>query len=269
MKKEIHVLGVQLGCTADKSDNLNRALALIEEGFDTYKTIDVVCLPELFYSNPTKDNRSHIGEVLDSEYFNKLSECAKRHRVNMITGSFPLIEGDKLLNACLCIDRDGALIGVYGKTHLFDAFTSKESETVDPGDAIGLVDFDFGTVGIAICYELRFGELLKTLALKGADVLFVPSAFYTPRHDQWEVLVQSAALNNLMYTVAINQYGDRFFGRSCIADPCGIIVSKASDQEGILFGKLDMDYQRCIREKIPVYVNRRPELYDVCGVPKI
>lgn len=91
----------------------------------------------------------------------------------------------------------------------------------------------------------------------------MPSAFYQPRHDAWDILVQSAALHNLMYVVALNQYNDHFFGRSCIADPCGLIVSKASDQEGIMYGVLDMDYQEKVRRQVPTYQNRRPELYDV------
>ena len=263
MKREIGVMGIQVGITDDKHDNLMRALSLIEEGFRRYKKIDCICLPELYYSNPTKENRSYIGEQLDSEFFQEFSRCAKEHDVNIITGRYPLIKGDKLLNTCLCINREGQLIGDYSKTHLFDAFTSKESETVDAGNEIGIFDFDFGKVGIAICYELRFTEYLRTLALKDIDVLFVPSAFYTPRHDQWDVLVQSAALHNLLYVVALNQYNDHFFGRSCIADPCGLVVSRASDQEGIMYGVLDMDYQQRIRQQVPTYQNRRPELYDV------
>lgn len=263
MKREIGVLGIQVGITDDKHDNLMRALNFIEEGFERYKKIDVICLPELYYTNPTKENRSYIGEVLDSEFFREFSKCAKKHHVNIITGTYPLIKGEKLLNTCLCIDRDGKLIGDYSKTHLFDAYTSKESETVDAGDEIGVFDFDFGKVGIAVCYELRFCDYLRTLALKDIDVLFVPSAFYQPRHDAWDILVQSAALHNLMYVVALNQYNEHFFGRSCIADPCGLIVSKASDREGILYGMLDMDYQAQIRKQVPTYRNRRPELYDV------
>lgn len=263
MKNKIGVLGIQLGCTEDKHDNLARALNLIDEGFHQYKNIDVICLPELFYSNPTRENRSYIGETLDSEFFNKFSEYAQKYNVNIIAGSYPLIKGDKLLNTCLCIDRKGSLIGDYSKTHLFDAFTSKESETVDAGNEIGIFDFDFGKVGIAICYELRFSDYLRSLALKNIDVLFVPSAFYRPRHDQWDILVKSAALHNLMHVVALNQYNDHFFGRSCIADPCGLILSGISDQEGCFYGILDMEYQKKVREAVPTYLNRRPELYNV------
>ena len=263
MSREIGVLGIQVGMTDDKHDNLKRALALIDDAFTKYKKVDVICLPELYYSNPTKENRATIGEVLDSEFFNEFSACAKKYHVNIITGSYPLIKGDHLYNCCLCIDREGKLIGDYSKTHLFDAFTSKESDTVDAGNELGIVDFDFGKVGIAICYELRFSDYLRTLALKGVDMLFIPSAFYKPRHDQWNILTTSAALGNLIYVVALNQYNDHFFGRSMMVDPFGLIVSQASDRETSFYGIADLDYQAQIRSQVPTYQNRRPELYDV------
>lgn len=263
MGSKIGILGVQVGMTDDKHDNLMRALGYIDEAFTLYNKIDLVCMPELFYSNPTKANRSYIGEKLDSEFFNEFSACAKRHDVNIITGSYPLIKGDKLYNMCLCINRKGELIGEYAKTHLFDAFTSKESETVDAGDWLGIFDFDFGKVGVAVCYELRFSDYLRTLCLKGIDLLVVPAAFYTPRHDAWDILVSSAALGNLQYVLAVNQYSSHFFGRSCLVDPTGIIVSKASDKEGSVYGIVDLDYQRKVREMIPTYMNRRTSLYDL------
>lgn len=261
MSKEIKVLGIQVGITEDKHENLRKAIGFIEEGFAKYRDIDVICLPELYYTNPTKSNRSTIGEVLNSEFFNEFSKAAQKYNVNIITGTYPLLHGEKLLNTCLCINRQGELIGEYSKSHLFDAFTSKESDTCDAGDELGIVDFDFGRVGIAVCYELRFPELLRTLALSGAEVLFAPSAFYKPRQDQWNTLVTGTALQNLIYVVALNQYNDSFFGRSCIADPLGLITSQCSDKEGVFFGILDMEYQKRQREQIPVYVNRRPEMY--------
>lgn len=263
MGRKIGVLGVQVGMTDDKHDNLMRAIKLIDEACENYNKIDLVCMPELFYSNPTKENRSYIGEQLDSEFFNEFSACAKRHHINIITGSYPLIKGDKLYNMLLCINRDGELIGEYAKTHLFDAYTSKESDTVDAGDWLGVFDFDFGRVGTAICYELRFSDYLRTLCLKDIDLLVVPAAFYTPRHDAWDILVSSAALGNLQYVLAVNQYGTHFFGRSCIADPTGIITAKASDRETTVYDLIDLDYQAQIREQVPTYRNRRPELYDL------
>ena len=265
MKREIGVLGVQLGITENKDENLRRALSFIEEGFARYNKIDIICLPELYYTFPTKENRSYIGETYDSAFLKAFSECAKKYNVNIITGSIPLMKEDKLLNTCICLNRRGERIGDYSKTHLFDAFDKKESETVDAGAELGIFDFDFGKAGIAICYELRFSEYLRTLALKDIDVLFVPAAFYRPRYDQWGILTESAALGNLIYTVAVNQYNDSFFGRSRIVDPCGLVIAQVSDREGIMYSVLDLEYQEKIRSQVPVYQNRRPELYEKSG----
>ena len=263
MSRKIGILGVQVGLTADKHDNLMRAINLIEEACENYNKIDLVCMPELFYSNPTKENRGFIGEHLDSEFFYEFSDCAKRHHINIITGTYPLINGEKLCNTLLCINRSGELIGKYSKTHLFDAYALKESDAIDPGDSLGVFDFDFGRVGTAICYELRFSDYLRTLSLKDIDLLAVPAAFYTPRNDAWDILVSSAALGNLQYVLAVNQYSSQCFGRSCIVDPCGIMTAKASDKETTVYDLIDLKYQKEIREQVLTYKNRRPELYDL------
>ena len=262
-KKEIGVLGIQVGMSSNKHDNLKRAVALIEEGYKRHKKIDLICLPEQFYSNVTPETKGDAGEIIDSEFFYTFSELAHKHRVNIITGSFPLMRDGKLYDCDLCINREGQLIGEYCKTHLFDAFVSKESDAYDAGNKLGIVDFDFGRVGLAHCYELRFGEYLRTLALKGIDLLVVPSMFYQPRSDQWNTLITSAALNNLVYVVAPNQFNSQHLGRSCIVDPFGVAITTASDRETCFYGFVDFEYQRQIRSMVPVYKNRRPELYNV------
>jgi predicted amidohydrolase len=262
-KKEIGVLGIQIGQTSNKHDNLRRAAALIEEGFKRHKKIDLICLPEQFYSTVTPETRSTEGESLESEFFYTFSEIAAKHRVNIITGSFPLARDGKVYDCDLFINREGVLIGDYSKAHLFDAFVSKESDSYDAGNKLGIVDFDFGRVGLVHCYELRFAEYLRTLALKGIDLLVVPSMFYQPRIDQWQTLITSAALSNLIYVVAPNQFNSQHFGRSCIVDPFGVTITQASDKECCFYGVLDMEYQRQSRSKVPVYKNRRPELYNV------
>lgn len=109
------------------------------------------------------------------------------------------------------------------------------------GDQLGIIDFDFGKIGI--------------------DVLFIPAAFYRPRQDQWKVLVRAAALHNQTYVVAVNQHGRNFFGSSCVADPSGIITNAASDGEGYFYGVLDLEYQQNVRKENQTTANRRPELY--------
>lgn len=261
--KNIGIMGIQIGWTKNKEDNLNRALNLIDEGMSVYPKTDLICLPEIFYTIPNRENKSYIGESLDGPFASAFSACAKKYQVNIITGTFSYLKDGKIYNTCLAIDRKGKIVGEYSKTHLFDAFDRKESELFAAGNSLGLVDFDFGRVGIAVCYELRFVEYIRTVALQNIDLLCVPSAFYRPRHDQWSILTKSAALGNQIYVVAVNQFSPHCFGRSCIVDPNGIVTAGASDGEGVFYGSIDLDYQQEIREQNPLSLNRRPDLYQV------
>lgn len=260
---KIKVMTIQVGWTEDKEDNLKRAMDLIDRGFEQYGEADILCLPEFYYANPTKKNKDSIGEPLKGPFYEAFAACAVRHQVNIITGTFPMLQDGHLYNTCLAIDRRGQLKGKYSKVHLFDAFDRKESDILAPGDSLGIFDFDFGRAGVAICYELRFPEYLRTLALKEIDLLLVPAAFYRPRNDQWDILVKSAALNSLCYVAAANQYNKYCFGRSQIVDPCGLTLAQASDLETVIFASIDTGYQQKVRGDLAVYENRVPQLYEV------
>ncbi|MDA8229611.1 MAG: hypothetical protein M0T74_18310 [Desulfitobacterium hafniense] len=151
-----------------------------------------------------------------------------------------------------------------------DAMSYKESKYIQPGNSIAVFDTDFGRIGMMVCYDLRFPELARTMALQGADIIFVPAAFpagspLPPRTDHWDILTQSTALYNTVYLIAANQFGnvgrENPFGRSCIIDPWGTRIVQASGREEIIYGTLDLDYQRSVRESLAVWQNRRPEIY--------
>lgn len=263
MKDKLGILGIQVGVTPDKEDNLKRALGFIDEAFLRYKKIDLICLPELFYEFPEKKERLTAGYGAYERFAGCFSEYAKKYNVNIVTGTFPMRKEGKLYNTALIFNRDGKEVGSYSKTHLFDAFDSRESDTFDKGDSIGIFDLDIGRIGVAVCYELRFPEYLRSLCLKELKLLTVPAAFYTPRHDAWDILIKGAALSNLQYVLAVNQYGPRFFGRSSIVDPAGIVTARASDREGMVYDIIDLKYQEELRARINTSGNRRPELYDL------
>lgn len=259
----IKVMAVQVGWTPNKEENLRRALDLIERGFQQYGQADIVCLPEFFYESPTYKNRETVGEPLEGAFYQTLSRCAAAHQVNMITGTFPQKKDGKLYNTCLAIDRGGNLLGEYSKVHLFDALDRKESDYLTAGRRHGIFEFDCGKVGVAICYEVRFCEYLRTLALQDIDLLAIPAMFYRPRQDQWDLLVRGAALNHVLYVVTANQYNKHCFGRSQIIDPCGLPLAQASDREDIIFTCIDTAYQKQMRDDLAVYENRVPEMYDI------
>lgn len=260
MVSKAGILAIQVGWTEDKDDNLRRALALIDEAMSIYNKVDLICLPEMYYVNPTRKNLDMVGMPLWNPLTCALADYARKYHVNIVTGCFPWQSRDGLYNTCLCLDRDGAIVGQYSKTHLFDAIGLKESDLVKPGNEICVVDFDFGRVGMAVCYELRFPEYLRRICEDDVDLLCMPTAFYTPRHDHWEILTKAAALQNLTYLCAVNQYNRFYVGRSCIVDPNGVTIAEASDKEGFVYALMDTDYVKEMREKFRTWENRRMDI---------
>lgn len=259
----VRVMSVQVGWTPDKEDNLRRAIDLIERGIRQYGQADLICLPEFFYESPTYKNRDTVGEPLEGSFCQTFSRCAREHGVNIVTGTFPQRKEGRLYNTCLAIDRQGNLVGTYDKVHLFDVPDRKESDYLTAGRDFGIFQFDCCKVGVAICYEVRFCEYLRTLALKDIDLLAIPAMFYRPRQDQWDLLVRGAALNHQLYVAAANQYNKYCFGRSQIIDPCGLPLVQASDKEDVIFSYIDKSYQSEIRRELAVYENRVPQVYDL------
>lgn len=253
MKSKIGVLLVQVGYDKDPEKVLAKAVGMVDEAKKMYSMLDIVCMPELYYEG-------------DRDVFiDTWKACAVRNHVNVVTGSMPVYDGPgaKPRNTTYIIDRDGNVLGNYSKAHLFDAYEDKESDRLTAGDHLGIFDLDIGKIGVVICYDIRFSEYVRTLALKGIDVLIVPSAFYRPRTDDWEVLLRAASLYNIMYVCAANQFGKRCAGRSSVADPDGRIVARASDEECSVYHVLDMEFQKHMREVNPSYKNRRPDMYDI------
>ena len=236
------ILAVQVGWTEDKEDNLRRTLALIDEAMAVYDgKVDLVCLPEMYYVNPTRKNLDTVGMPLWNPLTIALADYARKYHVNIVTGCFPWKSKDGLYNTCLCMDRDGTIVGQYNKTHLFDATGLRESDLVKAGKGMCIVDFDFGRVGVAVCYELRFPEYLRQICQMDVDLLCIPAAFYKPRYDHWDLLTCAAGLQNLTYVCAVNQYNRVYCGGSRIVSPSGHILDEVGEKEGFAYGEIDLD----------------------------
>jgi predicted amidohydrolase len=271
----IRVAAVQIGATGEKEDNIKKASQMLDSKIFQNVKHQFICFPEMFsyYPNPGDDfsRIDRIAEGLDGPTYQMFSAYAKKLEAYIVTGSFLLRKGGKHYNTTLILSPTGDLIGEYSKTHLFDAPSFRESEFFVPGDSCLVVDTDFAKIGVAICYDIRFPEFLRTLALKGAQILFCPAAFPiaepSPGEDHWQVLTRAAALHNMVYVVAVNQIGIRapftFFGRSVVVDPWGIEISKASNTECIISAEVDLDYLREMRAQRMVLEHRRPELYEL------
>ncbi len=199
------------------------------------------------------------------------AEVARRRDAWILVGSLAETSPDpsRPWNTSVLVAPDGSIAATYRKIHLFDVSVDdgpvdRESERVTPGDHAVVAEVDGVRLGLSICYDLRFPELYRALALAGAEVMTVPANF-TERtgRDHWEVLLRARAIENGAYVLAPSQVGgppgQPAFGRSMIVDPWGTVVAQAPDRVGIVSAALDLGRVRAIRRQIPALANRRPE----------
>lgn len=257
----------QLNSREDRSANLAVARDLL--GRAAAAGADLAVLPEYTdYLGPGRT--SPPPEPADGPYPAALAEAAASHRMWLAAGSFHEAGPDaaRTYNTCLVFDRDGKRAARYRKIHLYDVeipgrVSYQESRTVAPGEAPVTVDVEGVRVGLSICYDLRFPELYRRLAVAGAQVLLVPAAFmlHTGR-DHWEVLLRARAIENQCYVVAAAQIGDHepgrtCYGRSAVVDPWGTVLAQAPDEVGVTVAELDLERLARIRSELPSLANRR------------
>lgn len=272
MADRLRVACVQLNARGVKADNLALAERLVARAAST--GADVVLLPEVWNAWGSADVVRAAAEPLEGgESFAAMSAWARRHGITLIGGSVTeLRDGrDRCSNTCAVYDPDGELAAVYRKIHMFDVDVAgleyRESEIQEPGDEIVARDVEGWRIGLTICYDLRFPELYRILALDGAELITVPAAFtlFTGK-DHWELLVRARAVENQLYVVAANQWGTHepgraSYGRSLIADPWGVVLAVAPDEDTVITAELDRERLRRVREEVPSLANRRPSAY--------
>jgi predicted amidohydrolase len=230
-------------------------------------------LPEMFNVLGDADVLRAGAESLEGPSLCWASEQARRHGVWLVAGSIlERVAGQsRLFNTCRVFDPQGEPRATYRKIHLFDCdvpgASFHESATVMPGGDIVRTEVDGVSLGLSICFDLRFPELFRILAVDGARMIALPSAF-TERtgRDHWDVLVRARAIENQVFAIAANQFGSstpklRWFGRSTIVDPWGVVLAQAPDREGYVVADLDFSEQDRIRAQLPNLANRRPEAY--------
>ena len=180
----------------------------------------------------------------------------------VIVGSMPEPHGTKVFNTVYVVDN-GSLVGTYRKLHLFSLLG--EDKAFDSGDAWLLADTSLGKIGVIICYDLRFPELSRRLALEGAQVICVPAQWPKPRQEHWRTLLRARAIENQLFVVACNACGPigklEFFGMSMIIDPKGEVLAEGGETEGQIQAPLDLQLMADWRAQIPCFNDRRPELY--------
>jgi deaminated glutathione amidase len=257
----------QLNAREDRDENLRVARELLRRAADS--GADLAVLPEYVdFLGPAA--QAPKPEPIDGQFGTLLADAAREFGMWVHAGSFHEVgpDADHTYNTSLVFGRDGALAATYRKIHLYDVeipgrVSYHESKTVAPGDETVVLPVDEIQLGLSICYDLRFPELYRALAIAGATVLVVPAAFmlHTGR-DHWEILLRARAIENQCYVVASAQIGNHepgrtCFGRSMIIDPWGTVLAQAPDIVGIAVADLDLTRLATIRQELPSLANRR------------
>lgn len=269
----LNVAALQINACEHPEENL----AVVEQLLDQAAGMGAqcICLPEYWSYLGPYSAFDRVAQTVPGPFIERLQEKARQHGVIVHGGSIverhPHLPG-RFSNTCVLIDRTGEIVATYRKIHLFDVQLTNgekhyESERIVPGNEIVTARVDGIVFGLSICYDLRFPELYRLLALRGAQIILVPAAFtlHTGR-DHWEVLLRARAIENLCYVVAPAQVGSyppnrQCFGRSLIVDPWGLVLAQAPDLPCVTLAQIDLEAVEHARAQIPSLENRRPEVY--------
>ena len=249
-------------CAAEPEQNFVHAESLIREAATSQP--DVILLPELWNTGfaPKAINPMQADES-GARTKTLCGRLAKELGVNIVAGSVLTKKADAVFNTAYVFDRRGDCVAEYDKTHLFSL--SGEGECYTAGDRLVTFPLDGVTCGILICYDLRFPELCRALALSGARILFIPAEWRKVATKQMRALLDARAIENQVFAVLCNgcgeAFGAEFGGNSAIVDPLGNVLAQAGEKEEIIFYSIDLEAQKRIREELPVFSDRRPELY--------
>jgi omega-amidase len=226
------------------------------------ETADVIVLPELWTSGYSLRQVAAFAETDTGPTLQGLIKIARNKQVIIISGSFAYRQVNDVYNGLFVVTPEG-LLADYQKVHLFSMF--KEGDFFAAGQKLCCFDLAGQKAGAAICYDLRFPELFRSLALQGVSMIFVPAEWPTARGDNWRVLVQARAVENQIFICAVNCVGQHknqpFFGHSLLVGPDGTIITEGDDQENIFYGEVDFTAVGKARGSMAILADRREDLY--------
>jgi predicted amidohydrolase len=249
--------------------NRERAEAAIAEAAD--RGADLVALPEIFNVGYFAfDAYQREAESVEGPTLTRIAEAAREHSIGVLAGSIvedlaatesvPTPADEGLANTSVLFDRDGDRLAFYRKHHLF-GYESAEAQMLVPGERLGVGEFEDATVGMTTCYDLRFPELYRELAEKGANLVLVPSAWPYPRVEHWKLLPRARAVENQFFVATVNGSGDfedaSLLGRSTAYDPWGTTLASTADDPDLVVADVDLDRVEAVREEFPAWHDRR------------
>jgi omega-amidase len=243
--------------------NYEKLQALLARLIDEGTKPDVVMFPEMWNTGYALDRIHDLADVDAERTHALLSSFSRQHKLNIIGGSIAEKRGSDIFNTIYAYNREGDRTADYSKIHLFRLMD--EDKYLQEGSSIGQFEIDGIASGMMICYDIRFPELARKLALGGARILFVPAEWPNPRLHHWRTLLMARAIENQMYVVSCNRVGTsgttEFFGHSMVIDPWGEVLAEGDQSEQIIRVQIDLELVGQVRSRIPIFEDRRPALY--------
>ncbi|MBP5700557.1 MAG: carbon-nitrogen hydrolase family protein [Methanobrevibacter sp.] len=277
--KSIKIALCQMNVVDNKEKNIEKAIQMIKES--KKQGADLAVLPEMFNCPYENEKFIEYAEILESsKTLKEIANIAKEENIHVLAGSIPELERDdgekreSIYNTAVFFDNDGKQLGKHRKMHLFDIDVKgkiyfKESDTLSAGNEFTIIKTDLATIGIGICYDIRFVELSRIMALNGAEILIYPGAFnLTTGPAHWEILFRSRALDNQVYAIGVAPALDEdasynSYGHSIAVNPWGEVIEELDYSEELKIVEIDLDEIKRVREEIPVLKNRRTDLYEI------
>ncbi|HWV23767.1 MAG TPA: carbon-nitrogen hydrolase family protein [Thermomicrobiales bacterium] len=268
---------VQLHIENDVEQNLAKCEDLTRQA--ARAGADIVVLPEAIDYHGNKEGVAEIKTDIPGSVSDRFAALARELGIWLLAGSIHenIPGSDRTYNTSVLFDRSGNEVARYRKLHLYDVHIpgrveALESATIAPGSDIVTADIEGRTAGLTICYDIRFPELYRELADRGAEIVFLPAAFtlFTGK-DHWETLIRARAIENQCFMLAsgqqgVDKEGKATYGRSMIVDPWGTVLATAQDGEGFAIATLDFDRLEKIRAELPSLANRRKEVFEAAVV---
>ncbi|WP_297979276.1 carbon-nitrogen hydrolase family protein [uncultured Methanobrevibacter sp.] len=274
---KIKIALCQMNVIDNKDENIKKAISMIKTSKDN--GADLAILPEMFNCPYENEKFIEYGEELEkSKTLKEISKIAKDEEIHIVAGSIPereIIDNQEYLyNSSVFFNDKGEILGKHRKMHLFDIDVKdkiyfKESDTLSPGNNFTVIDTKFGKIGIGICYDVRFVELSRIMALNGAKILIFPGAFnLTTGPAHWKTLFKSRALDNQVFAIGVAPALDKSanynsYGHSIVVSPWGEPIEELGYDEELKIVEIDLDEIERVREEIPVLKNRRTDLYEI------
>lgn len=263
---------LQTPVSPEKQENLDRVAEVLER--DILRDVDLVTLPEMFACPYDTEVFPKYAEPDGGPSWQFLSDLAAKKGIYLSAGSLPEVdEAGHVYNTAYVFDREGNQIAKHRKVHLFDIAIQggqafRESATLSAGDKATVFDTEFCKMGLCICYDIRFPELARLMADRGAKVILCPAAFnLTTGPAHWELLFRSRAVDNQVYYIATSPARNMdasyiAYGHSLVADPWGIIISEMKEKAQIRVVDIDLDRVDEVRDQLPLMKHRRKDIYE-------